>query len=66
MRLSIGGIFAACPACGAEDFQAPSVAALRDVLNCGGCGAAVLYGELLNQIAAQAVARAAAKTGTAG
>ena len=60
MRFSIGGIFAKCTACKAEDFY-PALDVTgdrRDVYVCAACRSEVVYSELIRGIAREAVQRA--------
>lgn len=59
MRISIGGIFAKCSACGGDDF-APShpLGGGGDLLGCARCGAQEAYEDLLCRIGKEAVTRA--------
>jgi hypothetical protein len=60
MRLSIGGIFAKCPACEGNDFE-PVIrltSETRDVFVCARCRTRARYTDLELQIGQEAVRRA--------
>lgn len=62
MRLSIGGIFARCLACGGNDFE-PVIrltSETRDVFVCADCHTRARYTDLELQIGQEAVRRAKA------
>jgi hypothetical protein len=64
MRFSIGGIFAKCSACKAEDFfPAQAFTGRRDVYVCAACSNQVVYSDLLAGIGKESVERAV-KLGT--
>jgi hypothetical protein len=66
VRISISGISAKCPGCGAADFvpDDSSRPGRQDVFNCAHCGAEARYAELLRRISEESKRRAKAKSGS--
>ena len=66
MRISISGISASCPGCGADDFvpDDSSSPGRQDVFNCAKCNVEVRYGELIRRISDESKRRAKAKLGS--
>jgi hypothetical protein len=65
VRISISGISAKCPGCGAADFipDGSSRPGRQDFFNCARCGAEARYAELLRRISEESKRRAKAKSG---
>ena len=65
MRISISGISASCPGCGADDFIPADTSSpgRRDVFNCAKCNAEVRYGELIRRISDESKRRAKGEGG---